>query len=135
MTNEQLLSPRYEVVAEDTSKTFKQGDVFQFEKIYPYSGYSCEFNGRIVAPAFFDKFPHLFKKLSWYERRPPDNMPEYVLWAESTDQEVSKVTEWDNKHSGMYARIDGGLVHPGTSCLMPATIQDYETFINSKSKP
>ena len=77
MTPEKLLIPRYKCIAPmpfDRDKLYNVGDVFTDDGITPVLNQ----HGTPVYPMEWDKYPHLFQRLEWWEERKPEDMPEYV---------------------------------------------------------
>jgi hypothetical protein len=72
MTPEQLMQPRYKVIADYPKSIHPVGTIidagWQSEDLL-----YCDWDG----PRCRD-FPHLFKKLEWWEEREEKDMPEYV---------------------------------------------------------
>jgi len=72
MTAKELLNPRFEVIAEYPRCEFKKGDIIE----------RPNFNLDFVATAWIEykeKFPHLFKKLNWWEHRSVEDMPKKLV--------------------------------------------------------
>jgi hypothetical protein len=91
MTAAALLRPRYEIIAD-----------------FPGNGYNV---GRVIVPItrsgkIFDcidapssetitnpeKYPHLFRKMSWWEKRDVKDMPKYVMHHDKT---IFKIKYWE----------------------------------------
>lgn len=70
MTIEQLLQPRYKVIEEYPNSPFEIDDIFFVNQDEEY------INPPIGIQPF--KYPHLFKKLSWWEGRDIEDMPKYL---------------------------------------------------------
>ncbi len=68
MTPEELLIPRYKVIADYPGNEIKVGKVFEPNTDWPES--------------YLKKYPHLFRKLEWWEERELGDMPGYVKWVE-----------------------------------------------------
>lgn len=122
MTTEELLIPRYEVIADYPNNTFgKIGDIItpqSFESEDDF--YDWE----------LDKYPHLFRSLHWAEKREIEELPEYVKVINGS---VRKVISYDFKENTII--IDKGARLTLTSFLsnkFPATLEEYLTFQNSK---
>jgi len=86
MTTEELLIPRYEVIADYPNNTFgKIGDI-----ITPQSFESED--------DFYDwelgKYPHLFRSLHWAEKRELNELPKYVKMNRRGTFFIYKVDEW-----------------------------------------
>lgn len=140
MTPDELLNPRYKVIADYPNSRFKIGDIL-FKYRYPSSPsmYTYVTNpeiplkGTSLSPEYVEKMNHLFKPLQWWEERKAEDMPAYVKCLKSPDQiiepgSVLKVA-W-NDHGGKVEK--GPWIFPYTNCYEPATEEDYTTYINSK---
>lgn len=70
LTKEELLAPRFLVIADYPNSIFKVGEIL-----------SGDYDGRIFCDpnsCKYSDFPHLFQKLYWYEKRDKSELPEYV---------------------------------------------------------
>lgn len=109
MSTEELLRPRYKVIAQ-----------------YPFSPHPT---GHIIKTAFgnkyFDQYPHLFKKLEWWEQRDSEELPEYVKTPEGKVRRL-QVDDGDL----MLDRCK--LSWFNLSRCTPATLAEYEQYINQK---
>lgn len=123
---EDLLKPRYKVIADWPGATVKVGDVISYN----------EFDVHVVLagrePYLISDYPHLFKRLEWWEERSEDEMAEYV----KTDGIVFKVEQYEHLgYDDAVAWFVKGSTYAG-SCLrasvLPATQAEYESFINQK---
>lgn len=77
-------------------------------------------------------YPANFKRLSWWEERKIEDMPEYV----KNDKKVFKVSEWtryETQYSGKVILSEVSWVYIGTVTykLQPANESDYQQYINS----
>lgn len=93
-------------------------------------------NTNHVYDAFFEAFPHLFKKLEWWEGRKPEDMPEYVKWdyqkgIDNTEMKgfVSRATRWIDGHQVV---TESGTI-TSSSCWLPATEAEYLTYKNKNN--
>jgi hypothetical protein len=79
MTVEELLKPRVKIIAPwpICSKHTKPEDVPKVGQIFYLEADGSISNDSIVVKRVYD-YPHLFKKLNWWEDRSPEEMPEYV---------------------------------------------------------
>lgn len=69
LSPEELLKPRYKVIADYPSNIHKIGSIIKNDdgaKFDRIRYYGCA------------KYPHLFKPLQWWEERKPEDMPEYL---------------------------------------------------------
>lgn len=150
MTPEQLLTPRYKVVADYPASPYNVGDILIFWEIS--QGYDeskrpitldlQEEHGweiqRRVDEEEFKKFPHIFKPLQWWEERKLEEMPQYIRLTRIGL--VKKVEKWhtglrcfDAMHEGRIYPYDIETpAHELEQRYMPATESEYLTYINSK---
>lgn len=125
LSKEELMKPRYKVVADYPGNGFKVGDIL------PDCWDGKEFPEAIIDHSLDEvpKYPHLFKPLAWWEGRLPEDMPEYI---KDEDGQIFKVAEYSNgdyirlyKNFGDYERPIGG---HSLYELTPATIEDFNQF-------
>lgn len=100
MKSEELLSPRFEVIAEYPNSNYKKGDIlirikhatneiYEIDEDSPVGGLDID---EIV------KYPHLFKKLNWWEYRKAEDMPKKLTCkAIPGDDSITEIVEWDMK--------------------------------------
>lgn len=109
MTPEELLRPRYKVIALFPGSKRKIGEVIHFQDL---PGWPTK--------EYYEDYPHLFKKLAWWEDRKPEDMPEYV---KSNDNRAIRPM---SELTSVGFRI---------CCIekwLPATEQEYLEYINQK---
>lgn len=78
MNNEQLMLTRYKVIADFPNSDMDTGEIYTR---LPTGNWKCNRDSRGYGAATvpqFHCFPHLFKRLEWWEDRAPEEMPEYV---------------------------------------------------------
>jgi hypothetical protein len=87
----ELLIPRYIVIG-----LYPNCKLLPNYILYPTDEgkYKVEDN-LVVKSSYLDTFPHLFRKLQWYEQRVLAEMPDYVK--DNFDGEVYKVAEYQLK--------------------------------------
>lgn len=138
MTPEELLKPRYKVIADyPFNKHFKVGEIlilFSFMKTKSIKDIEHYYHHGETHQNFediwFDCYPHLFRKLQWWEDRKPENMPEYVTNGEN----VLKVIKhfFDDRYSmpEFKPSIERCLLESGSSVrydnYTPSTKEEYE---------
>ena len=94
----ELLKPRFKVIADYPESKFKVGEIIQLTWNDPfpdkYGGYET----------FYNKYPHLFKKLEWWEDRKESEMPQYVAYKLLPDskEKLIKVPEHFRNSFGEY---------------------------------
>lgn len=130
MTVEELLKPRFKVIADyPGSECFigsvicKSGDSYRDE-----SGFM------IMATNKPENYPAIFKRLEWWEDRKVEDMPEYLKI--EGHEPIFKVEKWICENDTMYA----SLPYPAPSHTMgskyyksfPATPEEYTQYINKR---
>jgi len=121
-----LLRPRYKVIADYPDNEFEVGEILPDDVV------SNE-EDEIL------KYPHLFKKLEWWEERQISEMPEYVKLPAWHDENETEFLHVDGKNSwhhfneagyfGIKHRSGGGLyVGYERSKFLPATEADFINY-------
>ena len=97
MTAEQLLKPRYEVIADYPFNPYQIGDLVQNIANTSVALYAkINDTDHLSSIEYFDKFPHLFRKLNWWENRKAEDMPKQVICkAIPNDTEIIEIEAWD----------------------------------------
>lgn len=81
-----LMNPRFEVVAEYPNSNYKVGQIVNCTEVF-LEGFP---------ESHFVKYPHLFRKLKWWEHRRVEEMPKRLICkAIEGDTEVIEIEEWD----------------------------------------
>jgi len=152
MNIKHLLTPR--VICKGTEEgkrnypgsDFNTGDILVNPDISPNHFYKAVDDTTFTLGPDIDKttveqFPNLFRPLAWYEKRNPENMPEYVRYTENHKyashkyNEVVKVTKWVNDESNegeLYFTFENDPkddlgVYPED--YVPATKDEYVEYI------
>jgi len=121
---EDLLKPRYKVIADYPFCPFEVGEI-----LYEHEGkfYVYEDSGRY--PINPEAFPAVFKKLEWWEERKESEMPKYVKNA--ADGYIFELME-QSKHTPCLVVVghyyEPHKWHTGTHSLydlLPATLEEY----------
>lgn len=131
---ENLLSPRYKVInLWPWQCPYKIGDIIHEDL-------------NIEGATFFKKtvheFPHLFKKLLWFEDREISEMPEYFMYVKTIHHDLAghsktykdiyvKVQEWDNVNGRWFP---DNYKHPLHHSSRPITEQEYTDYLTQKNK-
>lgn len=120
MEIQKLLKPRYKVIASYPSSKYEVGSTIE--------------NIGENYCMFLNEYPHLFRKLEWWEERRPEDMPEYVkllskpyngsYWEVGA---IVKVIEWKYLDNFLFDKI---WIVEGKRHVFPATKEEYETFKN-----
>lgn len=134
LSKEELLKPRYKVIAGYPGCDFSMGGIIVLDKINEdervgkdvYYCYHAAFG--LLAEFDLSPYPHLFRKLEWHQ----DRKPEELLGGYAKSKRMGYVTKinepisadgewfvWDNlKNSVPFTDYD------------PATLEEYNQFIN-----
>lgn len=139
MTQEQvdnLMKPRYKVIADYPRSCFNIGDILRVSGDCAGKGYT----GSGVMPASVYKpelYPHLFRKLEWWEDRTPEEMPEYVKFYQPMPEmfKIGKVEKWELRRTRPIVTTDADRVRRELSDAdLPSTEQEYLNYQQSKPK-
>lgn len=130
MITEDLLKPRFKVIADYPNSDYEVGIIIDTSQHYLYR------SGKVVGQSikkvdFFRQYPHLFKELQWYEDRDVSEMPMYLKQTLSNGKTTfHKIIKWD----GLY-----GLEGQGYSCNLLLWAKNFnyqpateEEFLNSQ---
>lgn len=123
-----LLSPRYEVIADWPESRYYVGAILLMDEKGYYSF------DPLMYETSLNKYPHLFSKLQWWEKREKAQLPEYV----KNNKVVIKITVGnDMSESGeawMFEKSPDGLRHRlDLKYYEPSTESEYEQYLKSKT--
>lgn len=136
MTPEQLLRPRYKVIADYPCRPHPIGSIIEWcgdphetKTLFTLPGSQHNY------PEFkFKEYPNLFRKLEWWEERKPEDMPNYVrsikqeYWHGINVDNVIAVKEWVLLLNIPYIiQSDTEEYHP--SNFLPANESEYTASI------
>lgn len=126
MTTEQrineLLKPRFILI-----KSYP-GNLHEIGTIIHNLGRGNLNKGKALETSF-DNYPHLFKKLEWWEHRKLEEMPEYV----KKNDDVLLVNKYDFDSNTVYVEVNYPFsLRSFLNKSMPSTLEEYTTYINSK---
>lgn len=135
MTHEELLIPRYKVIADWPmphcgENPIKSGDILM-QYLENSTVWRLIKHGNWTDETTYnpEKYPHLFKLLAWHEERKIEEMPQYV----KRDTSIYKVTEWcDDGTNELYATWEDNESGCYMRSFLPATLSQYTSYINSK---
>lgn len=135
-----LMTPRYEVVADwPMNVVFTIGEIVVNPLWHYFSLGHKEWHMKDL--------PHLFKSLSWWEKRTVEEMPEYlkrIIIRGSFHPgikigDVIKVKwDWDYFDKEKYPEVKmlcftyGGEYYHDEYCFLPATLTEYQSYLKSK---
>ena len=120
MTVEELLMPRYKVIADYPNTPYGLNQVLTKREI--------RFGMGSLSP---ENYPAIFRKLNWWEERKVEDMPDYVKWDVGiypTWKKIMKVDKWNSNGSFDHENVTISVIN-----CFPATEQQYNDYINSKS--
>jgi hypothetical protein len=97
MTAQELLKPRFEVIADYPFNPYEIGNLVENIANTSIALYArINDTDHLSSIDFFDKYPHLFRKLKWWERRSVEDMPKRLICkAIQDDTEIMEIQEWD----------------------------------------
>ncbi len=128
MTVEDLMKPRYKVIAVFPRCWHSIGKILNADK----DGYFEIWQDEFMDIHYIDAFPHLFRKLEWYEERAIEDMPEYVKlfydYGDKIPYLVAKVEKWDIEKYWAYFSERDRKVASFNGLLQPATLTEYLTY-------
>ena len=78
-------------------------------------------NGDPVFACEFEKYPHLFKKLNWWDGLQESDLPNYIFYK----KEVHKIVKWNSEFG--ISPTDKWFFYPDVS---PATEKDYLSYLS-----
>jgi hypothetical protein len=114
MTPEDLLKPRYKVIADYPGCRWEVGHIIEMKRV-----------ATSVDDKYFDNYPHLFQPLKWYEERKPEDMPEYV---KSERTGAIHITKYDFETNTIFWDDCPFTLSMFLSTKMPATKEEYDTY-------
>ena len=129
MTAQDLMKPRYKVIADYPNNQLSLGRILDsssdnlIQKIV-----FCIGGDYWRLPEELDKYPHLYKKLAWWEDREVKVMPEFL---KDEHGEVFRVEEYSKGDYVSLYKNNGDQDFPFGSHslyeLLPATLEEYES--------
>lgn len=133
MTKEELLKPRYIVIADypnytGTKYAHNKGDIIVFDDdnnvvLWKENGN----DGTLCEHSHFIDYPCIFRALKWWEERKPEDMPEYLIWTDNKN--VAKPNRY--KESYFFLSDDDGFGY-SLAHTFPANKEDYDKFTGQK---
>lgn len=147
MSVEELLKPRYKVIADYPFSVFPKDLVFELNildarKHLAEQEYYMIYKENCYSESLINKYPAIFKKLEWWEDRKESDMPEYVKFPDQFKKgkfNVIKIGEeyrhgfddhpflknGDAEYFGLRQIKGAGGIY--RSQLLPATKEEYES--------
>jgi hypothetical protein len=97
MSAKELMQPRFEVIETYPRSKFKKGDILERIPNATNDWYNADkslFNADILLEEI-EQYPHLFRKLNWWEKRTADQMPKKVMSILDDKGDTFEIQEWD----------------------------------------
>lgn len=97
MTAEELMIPRFEVIETYPNSNFKKGDILERIPNATNDWYNADkslINADILLEEI-EQYPHLFRKMNWWEKRTADQMPKRVMSILDDKGDTFEIQEWD----------------------------------------
>ena len=142
LTPEQLLQPRYKVIADYPNSDYTVGYVIQPDE--ENRRYIIYWKGETVAShplmrdkttvTFYESYPAIFERLEWWRDRFPSDMPAYVTfltdtWLPDYDKyEPAKVHSFEQDTVKVIKL--GKILNLPLWCFLPATAEEYAAYQN-----
>jgi len=136
-TVEELLRPRYKVIADYPGSDFNIGCIIEFDCQTYFFGTLDWQSALVILPngssgiygiGMFEPHPHLFRQLQWWEDREESDMPEYVRLREG---KIVKIKNHFIEQDSKYKRCWFSYFGPTYNYIelyakaSPATEQEY----------
>lgn len=138
MTPEQLLIPRYKVIADYPGNRMLVGTILTLNMGQKGSEWH-EFteDEPIHLEVGKDLYPHIFQPLQWWEERKAKDWPQYVRYGEwEKAHSIFKIVELDIKNHYAIAEIPTDYFLPFRDhSFYPSNEEEYNTWFNKKYHP
>jgi hypothetical protein len=139
MNRDTLLKPRYKVIADyPLSKMyFNIGDILYWDEKYE----SYRINEKQVAmnKDTVESFPHLFRRLEWWEERMIEELPKYLRYSKYDGGAVYQVLYYSPNDNPWLAYIKGATsqrnqLNFALKDTTPATQAEFEEYQTQNKK-
>lgn len=120
MTPKEIMKPRWKIIA---AIPFKEED--DFWKVGEILDRDWGWHGddEDGFKYHISDYPHLFKKLEWWEGRQPEEMPLYVKWESG---KVTQVIRWNEGCD--FCKVIDHTYFVSSHFFTPATREEYEQY-------
>ncbi len=133
MTPEELMKPRYKVIADYPKSIHQVGTIIDAgwrseDLLY------CDHDGPRCR-----HYPHLFKPLQWWQEREEKDMPEYVKLTTTRPSyglpvgHISRVS-FEKSGDGIKWIVDMFPVYVRVDDVTPSTLEEYNDYLTNKTK-
>lgn len=115
---EMLMQPRVIIDMDWPGNKMPVGTILIMTGHNCYVGY-----GMIYHESMVHKHPHLFRRLEWWERRKPGEMPEYVkVGNNGKPRKVKRIFR------DCFIEFEGGRIRTLNSKFIPVTTSEFQSF-------
>jgi len=97
MNAKELMQPRFEVIETYPKSKFKKGDILERIPNATNDWYNADkslINADILLEEI-EQYPHLFRKMNWWEKRTAEQMPKRVMSILDDKGDTFDIQEWD----------------------------------------
>lgn len=97
MNTKELMQPRFEVIETYPKSKFKKGDILERVPNATDNWYNADkslINADILLEEI-EQYPHLFRKMNWWEKRTAEEMPKKVMSILDDKGNTFDIEEWD----------------------------------------
>jgi hypothetical protein len=125
MSVEELLKPRYKVIADYPNNSWSVGEII--DRDWGWDG-----DDEIGFKHHISHYPHLFQRLEWWQDRKPEEMPRYLK--DTRDGEVVSAIQYGDSQVLVMARVFQCRIE--LRYLIPCDEADYNAYLttNQNSK-
>ena len=91
------MQPRFKVIETYPKSKFKKGDILERIPNATNDWYNADkslINADILLEEI-EQYPHLFRKLNWWEKRTAEQMPKKVMSILDNKADTFEIQEWD----------------------------------------
>lgn len=122
MTAQDLLKPRYRVIADYPNSPFNIGEIIRQDSAGLPNNYISD--AGYYRDRHPESYPAIFKKLEWWEERSESELPKYV----KVKNAVREVDEWMMQINFVILKQDSGhaMEWPLKDGCFPATEEEYK---------
>lgn len=94
MLAKDLLKPRFEVIADYPSSLYAIGDEVEEHEIDKFHYQNCG-DYQYTSAQTLSKYPHLFRKLNWWEKRTVEQMPKKLMSMADSKCDTYEIEKWN----------------------------------------
>ncbi len=120
-----LLQKRFKVVADYPDNDIPVGIVLTnySSDIWTNMEKGYEFHAQV---SWFEKYPHLFREMSWWEERELKDLPEYVKWNQlRVKGTIERAIEYVDYGYGLAVKVGSQSMSQPLKCFDPSTQAEF----------